>query len=326
MDEILPALPGGAAVAFIRLRSLGDTLLMTPAAAALKAWRPGLRTAVLIEPRFADVVRHNPDFDQVIEVPAGLAGRCRALGQLRAFRPQVVLGLHGGSTAAMLVRASGAPVRASFAGLRHRWAYNRLVPPQAPPAGRERLHTVEHMLSLLTGLGLPPVEAGALRLHVRPEARARMRQRLAQRGVTGAYAFLITEAREPAMRWPLPKFAALTAWLRQTYGLASVQASAEAGEPVEGATLISGTSTEELMALEGEAELVAGNDGGPVHIATALGKPVVVVYSTPDGAGGHPWLAASRWRPRQPIEAIAVEEVEADIAALLAPVAPARLR
>lgn len=316
MVEVLPDLPHRAGVALIRLRSLGDTLLLTPAAAALKAWRPDLRLALLVEPRFAAAMAHNSDFGAVVEVPATLAGRARALRALRQFHPALVVGLHGGSTAAWLSRFSGAPQRATFAGLRHRWAYNLLTPPAAPPAGRARLHTVEHVFSLLAALGLPPGPPGPLKLFLRPEARTRVRQHLAQRGITGRYVFLGTEAREPGMRWPLEGFAQLAAWLRQTRGLASVQASAGAGEPVPGATLISGTSVEELMALEAEADFVITNDGGPVHIAAALGKPLVVLYSTTDIAVWHPWQVSARWVQRTPLRALTVDEVTAEVAAL----------
>ncbi len=321
MVEVLPDLPQGAGVGFIRLRSLGDTLLLTPAAAALKSWRPDVCLAILVEPRFAAVVARNPDFDAIIEAPATLAGRVQALRELRRFHPALVAGLHGGSTAAWLARFSGAPQRATFAGLRHAWAYNLLTPPEAPPLGRVRLHTVEHVLSLLTSLGLPPVAPGPLKLVLRPEARARVRKHLTQRGVTGGYAFLGTEARGPDMRWPLDCFGRLAAWLRDTYGLASVQASATAGEPVPGATLLSGTSVEELMALEAEADLVITNDGGPVHIAAALGKPLVVLYSITDVDVWHPWQAPARWLQRTPLSALTVDEVTVEVAAL----APTRL-
>ncbi|MGH9475222.1 MAG: glycosyltransferase family 9 protein [Terriglobales bacterium] len=323
MHETLPELAPRAGVAprvaFVRLRSLGDTLVMTPAAAALKSWRPDVQLAIVVESRYTPLLEHNPDFETVITVPGGAVGRWHAGRALRRFRPQVALGLHGGSTAAALVRTSGAHHRATFLGLRHRWAYNLLTPPKMPPPGRVRLHAVEHVFSLLEALGLPARAPGPLRLAVRPEARRRMRERLAQRGLEGAYAFLNTEAREPGMRWPQERFAALAAWLRRTYGLASVQASAGAGEPVEGATLVSATSIEELMALEAEATLVAGNDGGPIHIAAALRKPTAVVYSTTDVEVWYPWQTQARWHQKLPIEAITLEQVQADVEALLKP-------
>jgi len=318
MDDLLPALPPGAAVAALRLRSLGDTLLLTPALRALKAWRPDLRLAVAVEPRFAAVLAGNPDLDQVIEIPAGAAGRLRALASLRRLRPALAVGLHGGSTAAWLARASGARQRATFLGLRHGWAYNLHTPPLAPPAGRARLHTVEHAASLFQALGLPASELGPLRLFPSPRARERMRRRLGERGLAGRYAFLSTEAREPGMRWPLPNFRELAAWLRRERGLASVMASAGSGDPVEGATLVAGTTVEELIALEADADLVVGNDGGPIHIAAALGKPTVALYSTTDVEVWSPWQAPARLLQAQPLAALAPEAVIAAVSELAA--------
>ncbi len=309
MDEMLPALPPGAGVAALRLRSLGDTLLLTPALRALKAWRPDLRLAVAVEPRFAAVLAGNPDIDQVIEVPAGAAGRQRALARQRRLRPPLVVGLHRGSTAAWGGRAPRPPPRGPVLGLRQGWAYNLHTPPLAPPAGRARLHTVEHAASLFQALGLPASELGPLRLFPSPRARERMRRRLGERGLAGGYAFLGTEAREPGMRWPLPNFRALAAWLRRERGLASVMASATSGEPIEGAILVAGTTVEELIALEAEADLVVGNDGGPIHIAAALGKPVVALYSTTDVEVWSPWQAPARLLQAQPLAALAVPTV-----------------
>lgn len=314
MNEVLPALPAGAGIALVRLRSLGDTLLMTPALRLLKAWRPDLRVAVALEPRFAGALTGNPDVDSLIEVPTGLAGRARALHELRRFRPALSVGLHGGFTAAWLARASGAPRRAGFLGLRHAWAYNLHTPPKPPPPGQARVHTVEQVASLFEALGMPAAAPGRLQVFPRERTREHMRRRLAARGLHGRYAFLHTEAREPGLRWPPGHFRALAAWLRQEHGLASVSASAGAGEPVEGVVLVSGTTIEELVALVAEAELVAGNDGGPIHIAAALAKPVVVLYSTTDIAAWSPWQTPARWLQADPLAGLAPEAVIAAVA------------
>ena len=67
--DLLPSLSPGSRVLFVRLRSLGDTVLSTPLYAALKAWRPDLRVTVLVESPNDEVLKHNRDVDQVLTIP-----------------------------------------------------------------------------------------------------------------------------------------------------------------------------------------------------------------------------------------------------------------
>ena len=50
--SLLPSLPPQARILIVRLRSIGDIVLLTPALHLLKKWRPDLRVSVLIEDRF----------------------------------------------------------------------------------------------------------------------------------------------------------------------------------------------------------------------------------------------------------------------------------
>ena len=61
MASILERLAPGSRVSVIRLRSLGDCVLTTPALAILKAARPDLRLSIVVEPRFAAIFAGNPD-------------------------------------------------------------------------------------------------------------------------------------------------------------------------------------------------------------------------------------------------------------------------
>lgn len=315
--NLLAELPPGTWVAAVRLRSLGDIVLMTPALAALKAWRPDLRTAVVVEPRFAAALTGNPDIERVVAAPERWPARLDTIRQMRRLRPSLAIGLHGGTTAAVLTRFSGAPQRATFLGLRHGWAYNVLTPPQAPAPGTSALHAAEHAASIFHALGLPRTELGPARLFPAPVARERVRAWLTALGVDGPFAFLNLEAREPGMRWPLDRFAALAAWLRATCGMASVAASAGASPDVAGVTMLKGTSIEELIALEAEAACFIGNDGGPVHIAAAFGKPVVALYSSTDVPVWSPWRTSARTLQADPIEGIGLAHVQTATAAVV---------
>ncbi len=85
---VLDKLPERARVAIIRLRSLGDCVLTTPAIALLKEARPDLEIGVVVEDRFAEVFAGNPAIAQIIE-PTWQA--------LRRWKPALCVNLHGGT-------------------------------------------------------------------------------------------------------------------------------------------------------------------------------------------------------------------------------------
>src|SRR5271170_816391 len=91
MSGVLDRLPDRARVAVIRLRSLGDCVLSTPALEILKQARPDLRIAVLVENRFKPVFEGNPHIEALLppSIPA-----------LRDWHPELCLNLHGGTRSA----------------------------------------------------------------------------------------------------------------------------------------------------------------------------------------------------------------------------------
>src|SRR6266850_5103547 len=116
---VFERLPNRARVAVIRLRSLGDCVLTTPALDILKTARPDLRVAVVVEDRFAAVFEGNPAVEALLppRIPA-----------LRDWQPDLCLNLHGGSRSAALTAASGAKVRAGFAHYRIQLPYTVKIP------------------------------------------------------------------------------------------------------------------------------------------------------------------------------------------------------
>src|ERR1700685_4218800 len=105
MGPLLERLPSGSRIAVIRLRSLGDCVLTTPALALLKAHRPDLRVAVVVEDRFRGVFEGSPDVDEWL-IPRRPA--------VAAWRPHLVLNLHGGTPSMAMTIASRAKFRVGF--------------------------------------------------------------------------------------------------------------------------------------------------------------------------------------------------------------------
>src|SRR5947207_15229591 len=85
-------------VLLIRLRSIGDTVLMTPCITALKRWRGDLEIDVLLEPFCAPVLEAHPDVARIVEVDRTLRGRARAGAALRRRGYDLAINLNGGTT------------------------------------------------------------------------------------------------------------------------------------------------------------------------------------------------------------------------------------
>ncbi len=293
---ILPELPRGADVLLIRLRSLGDLVLETPAIRALHDWRPDLRIHVLAEARFAAVFEGNPAVSEMIH-PRGFVETARELGR-RAF--PVVFNQHGGPTSALLTGGSGAPSRVGWKGYQYSFLYNVKVPDAREFYAREAVHTAEHRISQLFYTGLPRRILPASELFPQADAARTVAGTLAEKGIEpGAdYALLQPGARTAGMRWPLSKFAAVARWLWKTQGIQSVvnlaardeEMAAVAKREFEGLAVIPpAMGVRELIALTAGARLFVGNDSGPAHIASALEKPCVVIFSETD---------PEQWGPR----------------------------
>src|SRR5262245_26887491 len=111
-----PSLDRIERVLLVRLRSIGDTVLMTPCISALKAWRPELDVDVALDPCCVPLLDSHPAVRRVVPIERSTAGRARAVPGLRASKYDLSVNLNGGSSASMLCLASGAAVRVGFSG------------------------------------------------------------------------------------------------------------------------------------------------------------------------------------------------------------------
>src|ERR1035437_9121014 len=88
--QVLSGLDVGARILVIRIRSMGDTVLMTPALRLLHDWRPDLKITVLVEHPWNEVLENNPSIDSVMVTGAKIEKARR----LRRERFQLVVNLH----------------------------------------------------------------------------------------------------------------------------------------------------------------------------------------------------------------------------------------
>lgn len=275
MSTVLQRLAPGARVAVIRLRSLGDCVLTTPALSLLKQARPDLRIAVVVEEAFTALFAGNPDVETILAPKASAIFR---------WRPHLTLNLHGGSTSVRLTLASRASLRAGFAHFRFRSIYNIRIPRAQEILNISRkVHTAEHLASAIFFLGAPVVQIPRARLFAKPRLRPR------------PYAVLHPMASAPDKIWPHSNFLDIADRIQRQLGLDPIFISGP-GESLDAFhryTSVEGASLEEIKSLLAGAALFLGNDSGPAHMAAAFGLPVVVLFGSSDPDIWRPWQTES---------------------------------
>ncbi|MEP6534651.1 MAG: glycosyltransferase family 9 protein [Bryobacteraceae bacterium] len=270
MENALERLASGSRVAVVRLRSLGDCVLTTPALAILKQSRPDLQVAVVVEDRFAPVFDGNPDVQAILPP---------AVKPLARWRPDLCLNLHGGTRSMLLTAGSAARMRAGFAHFRGAGIYNLRIPRAQEILGVVRkVHTAEHLASAMFYLGAA----------VQPIPRAKLFA--ARRNPPAPYAVVHAVASQPDKTWAAEKFLVVGRHLRDQ-GLEPVFIAGP-GEDLSAFgefQCVVGAPLTETKSLLQSASLFVGNDSGPAHMAAAFGIPVVVLYGSSDPVVWAPW-------------------------------------
>ena len=297
MPSLLESLPRGARVTVIRLRSLGDCVLTTPALALLKAHRPDLRIQVVVEPRFAGVFEGSPDVDEISD---DLRFVNRKL--VNQDRAELVLNLHGGTRSMMMTLASGARYRAGFAHHRYSFIYSHKIPRAQEILGIERpVHTAEHLASAMFWMGVPQQEIPGAKLTAGSAPKD-----------LGTYVVMHPFASLPEKTWPAERFIEIAKHLREAVGLEPVFLAGPADDT--GAfsefRVWRNAPLADVKSLMSGASLFIGNDSGPAHVAAAFGVPVVVLFGPSDPVTWAPWRTEAQvMTSREDIARIQAAEV-----------------
>ncbi len=290
-------------VLVVRLRSIGDTVLATPALYALRRFLPDARIDVLLEDWVAPVLEGSTDIDRVVTVRRGsTAARLALVRCLRSARYDVVFNLHGGSTATLLTRASGAPHRVGYASYRYYGLHTDAAPPAAELWQRDATHSAEQQLALLGWAGVPVSDRPSTRLVVTDRADYVVNEKLRVAGLSDArpFALLHPAAAFASKTWDAANFARIAEHLHAR-GLSVVAVAAPTERKVahalveqSGAPVIALTDLllSEVIALAARAALFVGNDSGIAHIAAAVCTPSVVIFGSSNVAHWRPWTSA----------------------------------
>jgi len=273
-------------ILIVRLGALGDIVHAIPAVAALQRALPGAAIDWIVESRHRELLDLIKGLRRRLTIESARAATLAAvLRDLRSRRYDVAVDLQGLIKSAVLARLSGArrvvgferralrePAAALFYGERH-------------PAD-DRQHVIRKNLALAAALA-PVGDRIEFPLEVPP----------ADPEPT-PYALINPGAAWPNKRWAPDRFGAVAGWLREKYGLRSLvlwgpgerqlaeavaDASAGAAQPAPE------TKIADVLALSGRAALMISGDTGPLHLAAAMGTPLIGLYGPTSPARNGPW-------------------------------------
>ena len=312
----------------VRLGAMGDILHALPAVTALRLAHPDWQIGWVVEPRWQALLRagtegHGPGVRQDRDAAMPIVDRLHFAPsrewkrhplssdtrkaifdlrrELRAADYNAVLDLQGAIRSAVIARMSGCVRRIGEAKPRE-WPAQWLFTERVVTHGAHVIEQDLELASAIAGdaLSVPSVANIAPLLPVDAEAEAWCGEWLASTfsGVAKPIALITPGAGWGAKRWPPERYAAVATGLTQR-GL-HVVVNAGPGEETIGAAIATGDAVAvtatlpQLIALTRRVALCIGGDTGPLHLASALGRPVVGIYGPTDPSRNGPYGTRAR--------------------------------
>ncbi len=286
-------------ILIIKLRYIGDVILSLPVLKMLREHYPAARLICLVNPGTQDVLTFNPHVDEVLVMARGsFREQFQFLLELRSHHFDCVIDLTDGDRSAFLSWFSGAPRRIGF-NREHRWRgmlYSDCIDGELED---DRHMIFQHAQALrplgVTSLSFDPIidvsEEYSITVQTKLETLRLFHQ---------PWVMIHTTARYWFKAWPIERFAILINKLQNKgipivlVGHAADQKEASfLQEQAKGPliSLVGETSLLELPGFMKNASLFVGNDTGLMHMAAAVGCPVVALFGPTD---------PEVWGPRGP--------------------------
>ena len=290
---------------------VGDAVMCVPALETVRRAFPGSEISLLVRPAVGELFVGHPGVDRVIAyehrgMHAGWRGKFKLAVSLRRERYDLALLFQNAFEAALLGVLAGIPLRYGYATDGRRLL---LTHPVTPPHGARTLHQVHYYMDMLKPLGQETSPTKPV-LHVTPEEQVRGARLLHEGGIQTSEVVIGLNPGSVyggAKRWLPERFAEVADQLiveLQQRDIRSVRClivggpgEEELGQAVAqrmeaNPLVLSGrTSLGELKAIIKRCHLFVTNDTGPMHVANALGVPVVAIFGPTDPVATAPYNA-----------------------------------
>jgi len=292
-------------ILIVRTDRIGDVVLSTPVITATRQAFPHAYIAMMVSPETEEIVAQNPHLNEVIVYDKKLSYRgifqtLRFATHLREKRFDLALVLHSTTRVNLISFLAKIPKRVGYARRKMDFLLTDKL------EYRKRLgekHESEYSLDVLRSLGVK-VEKAPLCVSIKKKSEKNIDNLLFKRGVKKRLRMAVIHPGASCISkmWPQENFARLADILIERFNLTVVLISSpeqiKIGENVKGLMnnkplfLCGKTSLSDLAVLFKRSELFISNDSGPVHIACAVGTPVISIFGRNEKG-----LGPARWGP-----------------------------
>jgi lipopolysaccharide heptosyltransferase II len=274
-------------ILLIKPSSLGDIVHAMPTCAAIRRTYPKARLTWLVKRQWASLVERIDGVDRVWPVKSTLKGWLSQVPALRTEGFDLVVDLQGLFRSAAIGWLGGSPLLVGFENGREGspWFYSRRV-----PVPQSEMHAVDRYLLVAKAVGAAESDTPEFRFRIPPTDYDEVDRLLIRSGVTPGTSWVAmnVSARWPTKRWPAESFAEVAdRMLQEGYGAVVMiggpderaEVAAVSGMMKTPAIDLAGATTVGLLpALLSKASLLITNDSGPMHVAAAVGTPVVALF------------------------------------------------
>jgi heptosyltransferase-2 len=291
-------------ILIVRTDRIGDVLLSTPVIKALRDSYPNAYMAMIVSPYAKDIVEGNPYLDEVIiyDKDGKHKSWVRSMKFARNLKKKkfdLTIILHPTNRVHLVT---------FFARIPKRVGYDRKLGFLLTDKIRHtkqlgEKHELEYALDLVRYLGIEPKDK-SLFMPIKPESEKWVEELFQQEGIEKTDKLLVIHpgASCPSKIWPSERFAEVADRLMEKYGfkvllIAGPKDIKIAQEVIKkmrhpAVNLAGKTSVSQLATILKKCQLFISNDSGPVHIASAVGIPVISIFGR-----NQKGLSPLRWGP-----------------------------
>ncbi len=279
------SLPSKAEILLIKIRSIGDVVYNTSVYAAIKERWPDSRLTVVVEPPSDEIVKEHPAVDEVLRFRRGpFWKQAMFYLSLRKRRWDAAIDMHEGPRGAVMCFVSGAKWRVGNRRAKRAFLYNvRLDAHRWNPQ-----YPVDFQAALIREMGVE-IEIPKPAIYLSDASREAANEFLKRGGVGESAPFCVIHPGTKRVwdQWQYEKFGEIARKMQKEHGLKIVLTTGPGQEDqaegvrkyLDGVEYVYGLENlQTLAAITQRAKFALCHNGGYMHLAAALGVPVIALF------------------------------------------------